>query len=100
MIPVLLFLAACFLAYTNGANDNFKGVASLYGSATTGFRTALVWGMATTLAGSITAIFFAGELMKKFSGKGLVPDALTQSPNFLLAVALGTALTVLLATRL
>ena len=97
---IFLFLAACFLAYTNGANDNFKGVASLYGSATTGFRTALVWGTATTLAGSITAIFLAGELMKKFSGKGLVPDALTQSPGFLLAVALGAALTVLLATRL
>ena len=97
---ILLFLAACFLAYTNGANDNFKGVASLYGSGTTGFRTALGWGTATTLAGSITAIFLAGELMKKFSGKGLVPDALTQSPQFLLAVALGAACTVMLATRL
>jgi PiT family inorganic phosphate transporter len=98
MIP-LLFLAACFLAYTNGANDNFKGVASLYGSGTTGFRLALGWGTGTTLAGSITALFLAGELMKKFSGKGLVPDALTASPSFLLAVALGAALTVLLATR-
>ena len=97
---ILLFLAACFLAFTNGANDNFKGVASLYGSATTGFRTALAWGTATTLAGAITAVFLAVELMKKFSGKGLVPDALTQSPAFLLAVALGAGLTVLLATRL
>ena len=97
---VVLFLAACFLAFANGANDNFKGVASLYGSATTGFRTALGWGTATTLAGSIAAIFLAGELMKKFSGKGLVPEPLTQSPGFLLAVALGAALTVLLATRL
>ena len=96
----LLFIAACCLAFTNGGNDNFKGVASLYGSATAGFRTALAWGTATTLAGSITAIFFAGGLMKKFSGKDLVPDALTQSPAFLLAVALGAALTVLLATRL
>lgn len=96
----LLFLAACFLAFTNGANDNFKGVASLYGSQTTGFRTALAWGTATTFAGSVTALFLAGELMKKFSGKGLVPDALTQSSQFLLAVALGAGLTVLLATRL
>lgn len=97
---VLLFLAACFLAFTNGANDNFKGVASIYGSGTTSFRVALGWGTATTLAGSIAAIFLAGELMKKFSGKGLVPDALAQSPDFLFAVALGAALTVLLATRL
>ena len=100
MLLGLLFLAACFLAYTNGANDNFKGVASLYGSGTTSFRKALLWGTATTLAGSITAIVLAGDLMKKFSGKGLVPDALTQSPAFLLAVALGAASTVLLATRL
>jgi len=100
MLLALLFLAACFVAFTNGANDNFKGVASLYGSGTTRFGKALAWGTTTTLAGSITAIFLAGELMKRFSGKGLVPDALTQSPAFLLAVALGTALTVLLATRL
>lgn len=96
---ILLFLAACFLAYANGANDNFKGVASLYGSGTTSFRKALGWGTATTLAGSVAAVFFAGELMKKFSGKGLVPDALAQSPGFVLAVALGAAATVLLATR-
>ena len=100
--PVLtfLFLAACFLAFTNGANDNFKGVASLYGSGTASFRTALAWGTATTLAGAVTSVFLAGELMKKFSGKGLVPGALTHSPAFVLAVALGAALTVLLATRL
>src|SRR3954462_12842572 len=96
---ILLFLAACFLAYTNGANDNFKGVASIYGSGTAGFRKALLWGTGTTFAGSVTAIFLAEELLKKFSGKGLVPDALTQAPGFLLAVALGAALTVLLATR-
>src|SRR5206468_3709043 len=98
-VLIVLFFAACFLACTNGANDTFKGVASLYGSGTTRFRTALGWGTATTLAGSLTAIFLAGDLMKKFSGKGLVPDALTQSPHFLIAVALGAALTVLLATR-
>ena len=97
---IFLLLAACFLAFSNGANDNFKGVASLYGSGTTGFRTALGWGTATTLAGSLTAVFFAQGLLKKFSGRGLVPDALTQSPHFLLAVALGAGLTVLLATRL
>jgi len=28
MLVTLIFLAVCFLAYSNGANDNFKGVAS------------------------------------------------------------------------
>ena len=99
-VLIFLHLAACFLAFANGANDSFKGVAPLYGSGTARFRTALAWGTATTLAGAIAAVFLAGGLMKTFSGKGLVPDALTQSPHFLLAVALGAALTVLLATRL
>ena len=98
MIPILLFLATCFLAYSNGANDNFKGVASLYGSRTAGFRTALAWATVTTFAGSITAIFLAQSLLKKFSGKWLVPDPLVGSPGFLLAVVLGAALTVILAT--
>ena len=98
MIFVLLFLAACFLAYSNGANDNFKGVASLYGSKTASYRTALTWATITQVAGSVTSIFLAQALLKTFSGKGLVPDALVASEHFLLAVALGAALTVILAT--
>lgn len=95
---LLLLLAACFLAYSNGANDNFKGVASLYGSKTCGYRTALAWATITTFAGSICSIYFAQALLKKFSGKGLVSDALVGSDQFLLAVVIGAALTVILAT--
>lgn len=100
MLITFLFIAACLLAYSNGANDNFKGVASLYGSRTCGYRTALTWATAATFAGSIAAVFVAGALLKKFSGKGLVPDALTASPEFLLAVGYGAGATVLLATCL
>ena len=95
---ILLFLAACFLAYSNGANDNFKGVASLYGSRTASYGTALGWATITTFSGSITSIFLAQSLLKKFSGKGLVPDSLVASEHFLLAVVIGAALTVILAT--
>lgn len=98
MTLILLFLAACFLAYSNGANDNFKGVASLYGSRTGSYKTALTWATITTFAGSIASIFLAQALLKKFSGKGLVPDTLVGSEQFLLAVALAAALTVILAT--
>src|SRR6187431_203220 len=86
LIPVFLFLAVAFLAYSNGANDNFKGVAALYGSCIASYRKALAWATATTGAGSVAALFLAAELLKKFSGKGLVPDALTASPAFLFAV--------------
>jgi len=100
MITVALFLATCFLAHSNGANDNFKGVASLYGCRAASYRTSLGWATVTTFAGSITAIFLAQGLLKKFSGKGLVPDTLVASEYFLLAVALGAAATVILATLL
>lgn len=100
MLTALLLLAVGLVAYTNGANANFKGVASLYGSGTTTLRGALWWGTATTLAGSLAALFLAEGMLKKFSGRGLVPDTLVQSPDFIFAVALGAALTSLLATKL
>ena len=97
-MTILLFLAVCFLAYSNGANDNFKGVASLFGSKTTGYRTAIGWATVCTFAGSVAAIFLAQGLLSKFSGKGLVPDSLVGSEYFLLAVAVGAGVTVILAT--
>jgi PiT family inorganic phosphate transporter len=100
MLTSILFLAVCFVAFTNGANANFKGVASLYGSGTTTLRTALYLGTATTFAGSLAAMFLAEGMLKKFSGRGIVPDSLLQSPEFLTAVAIGAALTSFLATRL
>lgn len=98
MTLALLFLATCFLAYSNGANDNFKGVASLFGSRTCNYRTAISWATITTFAGSITSIFLAQTLLKKCSGKGIVPDHFAGSEYFLLAVAIGAGLTVILAT--
>lgn len=98
MLITFLFFAVCFLAYSNGANDNFKGVASLFGSRTCGYRTAITWATIATFTGSLAAIFVAHGLLKKFSGKGLVVDALTTSPEFLLSVGYGAGATVLLAT--
>lgn len=100
MLAAQIFLAVCFLAYSNGANDNFKGVASLFGSRTCGYRTAISWATVATFAGSVTALFLAQALIKKFSGKGLVPDDLVASPQFVLAVACGAGATVILATWL
>src|SRR6266851_10230155 len=100
MISIALFLATCFLAYSNGANDNFKGVASLFGCKAASYRIAISWATITTFAGSITAIFLAQALLKKFSGKGLVPDTIVGSEHFLLAVSIGAAMTVILATIL
>jgi len=100
MLTAVLVIATIFLAYNNGSNDNFKGVATLYGSGTLGFKTALGIATITTFLGSITAIFVANGLIQSFSGKGLVPEEIAGSIDFLIAVGFGAGFTVLLATRL
>jgi inorganic phosphate transporter, PiT family len=100
MILIILFIAALFLAYSNGANDNFKGVATLFGSGTTNYKSAIRWATLTTFLGSVAAIFLAATLVKNFSGKGLVPDEMIQLPEFAISIALGAALTVFLATKI
>src|SRR5204862_7915466 len=71
-----------------------------FGSCTSSYRGALSWSTLTTFAGSMTALVLSGKLVSRFSGKGLVPDALVGSPEFVGAVALAAALTVFLATLL
>lgn len=98
MTIVIIVLAVLSLSYANGANDNFKGVATLFGSGTTDYRRALGWATVTTLLGSLTAVFLAETLLKSFTGKGLVDAELAATVQYGAAVALGAGLTVLLAT--
>ncbi len=100
MTLAILIVVVFGLAYSNGANDNFKGVATLYGSGAVSHRTALSWTTVATLAGSVLSILLAGSLAKSFTGKGLVPLELTQSSELLIAVAAAGAITILLATFL
>ncbi|MFM8398608.1 MAG: anion permease, partial [Pirellula sp.] len=100
MLPGFLILSVAFVALTNGANANFKGVASLYGSGTTSLHKALWWGTLCTFAGSLCALFLAQGLLKSFSGKGLVSDQLLDSPIFTCAVASGAAMTSFIANRI
>jgi PiT family inorganic phosphate transporter len=98
-IAVILLAVAC-LAYANGANDNFKGVATLFGSGTANYRGALIWATITTLLGSLTAVLVASTLLERFRGKGLVGAEMATQPDFVAAVAMGAGLAVLLATRI
>lgn len=100
MLAAVLCFAVAAVAYTNGANANFKGVASLYGSGTTSRRTATLVGTAATFLGSVVALFAVSGLLKAFGGRGIVPDELANSPDFLAAVALGGAATSFVANRL
>ncbi len=100
MIAAAIVLVALVLAFANGANDNFKGVATLQGCGRARYRGALGLATLTTLAGSLSALVVATGLARRFSGRGLVPDAVVAEPVFILAAAVGAAVTVLLATRL
>lgn len=97
---ITLIISILFLSYSNGANDNFKGVATLFGSKTTYYKKAISWASVTTFAGAIAALFLAQTLVKNFSGKGLIPDELIQNPTFAISIALGAALTVFIATKI
>ena len=97
---ILIIGAMLLIAYANGANDNFKGVATLFGGGVSDYRKALWWATATTLAGSLAAFLLAGKLISVFQGNGLVPSFLVHSPAFLMAVILGAALTVFTATKI
>ena len=96
----MIILATFLVSYANGANDNIKGVASLIGSRTTSFKTAIRWATLMTFLGSLAACFFATKLVNTFGGKGLFPDALLGQHTFLVSVILGAGFTVLFASRL
>ena len=98
MAAGFLLIAVLVLAFANGANDNFKGVATLHGSGRLGYRPALLWATAATLAGSGVAVFLGSHLVATFSGKGIVPDELVGHLDLVVPVAGGAGLTVLLAT--
>lgn len=98
LIVALLFLTTLFVAYANGANDNFKGVATLFGADAATYRSAIALATVTTFAGALCSVYFAEALVHAFSGKGLVPDEIAASPHFLLAVAAGAGSAVIIAT--
>ena len=82
MLVAILIAAALCLAFANGANDNFKGVATLFGSGTMSYRRALSWATVSTMLGSLTAVFLAQTLLESFTGKGLVDGKLVVSIDY------------------
>lgn len=95
-----ILVGALLLAFNNGANDNFKGFATVWGSNTLSYRQALTLATIATAFGGVVSLLLAQELVQQFSGKGLVPNEVAQAPEFILSVSMGAAVTVMLATRL
>ena len=99
MADRLLLAATLLLAFANGANDNPKGVATLWGTQAMSYRGALTLATASTACGSLCSLLTAGALIQVFTGKGLLPAAALDA-GFGVAVVSGAAAAVLLATRL
>ena len=98
-MTALVGVAALLLAFVNGANDNMKGVATLYGSGALTYRRALALASVATALGGLASLALSAQLVHAFSAKGLIPDALL-SEGVLAAVALAATAAVLAATRL
>jgi len=95
----VVLTAALLLAFVNGANDNFKGVATLYGSGALSYRRSLTLATLSTLLGSLLSLALSSGLIRAFSGKGIIPAELLEAP-LLASIALSAAITVLIATRI
>ncbi|GIX41906.1 MAG: hypothetical protein KatS3mg129_1639 [Leptospiraceae bacterium] len=93
-----IFFLTLFLAYWNGANDNYKGVATLYGSNLTNYFNALWWATITTFFGSLSSIYLANELIQNFSGYKIFPESFLNNSALFYAILTGSSLTILIAT--
>lgn len=98
-MALLVAVGALLLAFINGANDNMKGVATLYGSGAFPYRRALALASVATGLGGLASAALSMRLVHAFSAKGLIPDALL-TEGVLAAVALAATGAVLVATRL
>lgn len=95
----LVVLAVGFLlAHANGANDVSKGVATLVGSGTTSYRTAIRWGALWTGVGALAGGSIALAMVATF-GRGLLAPSVHPTWPAALATILGATAWVVLATR-
>jgi inorganic phosphate transporter, PiT family len=95
---VAVALISAFVAYTNGANDVSKGIATLAGSGISGYRRAILWGALWTTCGGIAAFGLSHALVTTF-GKRLLSAGVTPTLSAALATLIGAGLWVGMATK-
>lgn len=86
------------LAYANGSNDVSKGIATLVGSGVTDYRRAIIWGALWTGAGALLGGMWGSAMLATF-GKGLLDPVITPTIAAALAMLMGAAGWVFLASR-
>ena len=96
---VLIFAACALLAYTNGANDISKSVATLVGSGVTNHTRAVQWGAIWTALGAAIAAVTGSAMLKTFGSDFVTADATGSVAARAVAVLLGAVGWIALATR-
>ena len=94
-MTVVILILLIGLAAANGANDVSKGVATLAGAGIAAYRTAILWGAATTFVGALLSIQLGRGMGELFS-TGIIDT--TPTATFALAVLLGAVSWVTLAS--
>jgi PiT family inorganic phosphate transporter len=97
-LPVLTFTLILVLAFSNGANDVSKAIATLVGSGITTYRVGIAWGTLWTMAGAGIAAIVAAAMVKTFSSGLLQPHVAIPS-TLAPAILTGTILWVLFASK-
>jgi inorganic phosphate transporter, PiT family len=95
---ILVVIAGALIAFANGQNDVSKGIATLVGSGVTRYRHAILWGALWTGVGGLAGAVVAGAMVTTF-GNGLLAGGAAPTLATALAVLLGAAAWVLIATR-
>ena len=95
---VAVALSSAFVAYTNGANDVSKGIATLPGSGVSSYRRAILWGAFWTTCGGIASFGLSRALITTF-GKGLLSAGVTPTLSAALATLITAGVWVGMATR-
>lgn len=93
----LLVILTLLLAAANGGNDVSKGIATLFGSGVSKYRSAVVWGTIWTVAGALVASITSQGLVKTFNGNAFLSQPIL-APAFLVAVAAGAIAWLVIAT--
>lgn len=96
---LFIMLLVFALAWSNGANDISKGVATLVGSGAAHPKGAVIWGTLWTVLGGAAAMIWGGALISTFS-TGYLSPGFQVDFAFVAATMAGACFWILLATRM
>ncbi|MDE1892358.1 MAG: inorganic phosphate transporter [Betaproteobacteria bacterium] len=99
LVVVVVFIFACLVSLFNGANDNFKGFATVWGAGLISYRKALILSTTATVLGGLLSILVSRHILSEFTGYGFIVLNNKFHYNFVLAIAVGASITLLIATK-